>query len=210
MSSEKDPVAILIGPPGVGKTTIGRRLAKAMQVAFVDTDIEIEERYGRQVGQIFAEDGEPAFRALEERVIEDVVGTHSGVIALGGGSIMSARTRELLRNHQVVYLELTEEEGIRRTASSGRPLLAGDDPAAVYRRLMVVRTPIYRELATIRISTVGRAPSSVVRQVQRRLRDTSPQRVRRAPWPSLPSILRPSARSQLQAERREALRTDPS
>jgi shikimate kinase len=204
----ENPVAILIGPPGVGKTTIGRRLAKSMRVPFTDTDFEIERCDGRQVGRIFAEDGEAAFRILEERVIADVVAREHGVIALGGGAIMSPRTRALLRQHQVVYLELTEDEGIRRTAGSGRPLLAGEDPAAVYRRLMAVRTPIYKDLATIRVSTVGRPPATVVRQVQRRLGDTFPRRVRRAPWPNLPSVLRPSARSHLPADRRDSARTE--
>lgn len=125
----------------------------------------------------------------------DVVATHLGVISLGGGAVLSPATRELLRHHQVVYLELTEEEGIRRTVGSSRPLLKGDDPEAAYRALMARRAPIYKELATIRVSTVGRAPSSVVRQVQRRLKDTAPGRVRRGPWPKLPAVLRTSAKN---------------
>ncbi|RWA17295.1 hypothetical protein MBRU_06635 [Mycolicibacterium brumae DSM 44177] len=196
---------MLIGPPGVGKTTVGKRLARSLGVSFVDTDLEIETRHGRAVGQIFAEDGEPAFRSLEETVIGDVIASHSGVIALGGGSIVSPRTQELLRRHPVVYLELTEEEGIRRTAGSGRPVLAGDDPAAVYRRLMAERTPIYQDLARIRVSTVGRSPGAVVREVHRGLREAAPHRVRRAPWPM---VLRPTARNHLRAGRRDALRTE--
>ena len=192
------PAAILIGPPGAGKTTIGRRLAKALRVEFLDIDEEIELREGRSIPQIFAGDGEPAFRAIEEDVIADVVAHHRGVVSLGGGAVLSETTRALLRLHQVVYLELTEDEGIRRTVSpsaTARPLLKGDDPAAAYRALMARRTPIYRELATIRVSTVGRAPSSVVRQVQRRLKDTAPGRERRGPWPKLPAVLRTSSKN---------------
>ncbi|GAA0999566.1 shikimate kinase [Nocardiopsis tropica] len=189
------PAAILIGPPGAGKTTIGRRLAKVLRVEFLDIDEEIERREGRTIPQIFAGDGEPAFRAIEERVVADVVAAHNGVVSLGGGAVLAERTRELLRSHQVVYLELTEEEGIRRTVGTARPLLKGDDPAAAYRALMARRTPIYRELATIRVSTVGRAPGSVVRQVQRRLKDTAPARVRRSPWPLLPAVLRTSTKN---------------
>ncbi|MCA0156333.1 shikimate kinase [Tsukamurella sp. M9C] len=195
---EPGPAAILIGPPGAGKTTIGRRLARALRVEFLDIDEEIERREGRTIPQIFAGDGEPAFRAIEEEVVADVVAHHPGVVSLGGGAVLSETTRTLLRRHQVVYLELTEEEGIRRTvspAASNRPLLKGDDPAAAYRALMARRTPIYRELATIRVSTVGRAPSSVVRQVQRRLKDTAPGRERRGPWPKLPTVLRTSAKN---------------
>lgn len=189
------PAAILIGPPGAGKTTIGRRLAKVLRVDFLDIDEEIERREGRTIPQIFAGDGEPVFRAIEERVVADVIATHGGVVSLGGGAVLSEVTRELLGRHQVVYLELTEEEGIRRTVGTSRPLLKGDDPEAAYRALMARRTPIYRELATIRVSTVGRAPTSVVRQVQRRLKDTAPGRVRRSPWPSLPTVLRTSTKN---------------
>ncbi|NMD57242.1 MULTISPECIES: shikimate kinase [Tsukamurella] len=192
---EPGPAAILIGPPGAGKTTIGRRLARALRVEFLDVDEEIERREGRSIPQIFAGDGEPVFRAIEEGVVADVVAHHPGVVSLGGGAVLSETTRALLRRHQVVYLELTEEEGIRRTVGSSRPLLKGDDPAAAYRALMARRTPIYRELATIRVSTVGRAPSSVVRQVQRRLKDTAPGRERRGPWPKLPAVLRTSAKN---------------
>ncbi len=187
------PTAILIGPPGAGKTTIGKRLAKALRVQFIDVDAEIVRRQGRSIGDIFTHDGEPRFRQIEEDVVADVVAHQSGVISLGGGAILSQRTRELLTEYQVVYLELTVDEGIKRTVGSGRPLLAGDDPAEKYRALLAYRAPIYRDLATIRVSTVGRAPASVVRQVQRRLKDTSPGRVRRGPWPKLPAVLRSPA-----------------
>lgn len=195
MNSPKSPVAILIGPPGAGKTTIGRRLAKVLRVPFIDVDHEIERRAERAIAAIFTEDGEPAFRALEEQVVADVIAAEHGVVSLGGGAVLSERTRALLRHHQVVYLELTEDEGVRRTLGTARPVLAGEDPVVVYRKLMTIRTPIYRELATIRVSTVGRPPASVVRQVQRRLKDTYPGRVRRGPWPKLPSVLRSSGRS---------------
>lgn len=192
---EPGPAAILIGPPGAGKTTIGRRLAKVLRVEFLDIDEEIERRESRSIPEIFQRDGEAAFRAIEERVIADVLTAHVGVVSLGGGAVLSANTQELLRRHQVVYLELTDDEGIRRTVGSARPLLRGEDPAAAYRALMAHRTPIYRELATIRVSTVGRAPSSVVRQVQRRLKDTSPGKERRGPWPKLPAVLRTSSKN---------------
>ncbi|MDF0532157.1 shikimate kinase [Tsukamurella sp. 8F] len=184
------PTAILIGPPGAGKTTIGRRLAKVLRVPFVDVDAEIVRREGREIAEIFARDGERRFREIEEQVVADVVASESGIVSLGGGAILSERTRTLLSEYQVVYLELTVDEGIKRTVGSGRPLLAGDDPAEKYRVLMATRAPIYRDLATIRVSTVGRAPTSVVRQVQRRLKDTSPARVRHRPWAKLPSVLR--------------------
>ncbi|UYP20734.1 shikimate kinase [Rhodococcus sp. Z13] len=164
------PRVVLIGPPGAGKSTIGRRVANALDVPLLDTDAEIERVTGRTIPEIFAQDGEPAFRAIEEDVVAQALENHDGVVSLGGGAILSERTRARLAGHTVVYLEISVAEGLRRTGTSDtRPLLAGGDPAQKYRELMRRRRPLYRQAATIRVRTDGRSPGRVVQQVLAKL-----------------------------------------
>ncbi|KDE97601.1 shikimate kinase [Mycolicibacterium aromaticivorans JS19b1 = JCM 16368] len=177
------PKAVLIGLPGSGKSTIGRRLAKAMGVAMLDTDAAIEEKTGRTVADIFANDGEPEFRRIEEEVIRDALATHDGVLSLGGGAVTTPGVRDALAGHTVVFLEISAAEGVRRTSGSTvRPLLAGPDHAEKYRTLMNERVPIYRRVATIRINTNRRNPGAVVRHIISRLENPQPPRRRRPPW----------------------------
>ncbi len=165
------PYAVLVGLPGAGKSTIGRRVAAALEMKLVDTDVQIERQTGRTIASIFADDGESAFRAIEEKVVSEALASHSGVVSLGGGSILSERTRTLLADHTVVYLEISVAEGLRRTgANSARPLLAGPDPRATYQHLMRTRRPLYRSIATIRVRTDGRSPARVVGQVVAKLK----------------------------------------
>jgi shikimate kinase len=157
------PKAVLIGPPGAGKSTIGRRLAQALELELVDTDAEIERTTGRTIPEIFTHDGEPRFREIEESVVRDALQATDGIVSLGGGAILSDRTRELLQGHTVIYLEISVAEGLRRTgANNHRPLLAGGDPKVKYQELMRRRRPLYRRSATIRIRTDGRSPARVV------------------------------------------------
>lgn len=165
------PYAVLIGPPGAGKSTIGRRVAQALELELLDTDVAIERSTGRTIPEIFSHDGEPAFRAIEEQVVANALATHTGIVSLGGGSILSERTRALLASEIVVYLEISVAEGLRRTgANTARPLLAGPDPRAKYQNLMRIRRPLYRSAATIRIRTDGRSPARVVTQVVAKLK----------------------------------------
>lgn len=164
------PRAVLIGPPGAGKSTIGRRLAQALDLQLLDTDAEIERTTGRTIPDIFGTDGEPAFRRIEEEVVADALARHDGIVSLGGGAILSERTRALLEGRTVIYLEISVAEGLRRTGTNTtRPLLAGADPAAKYRELMRRRRPLYRQAATIRVRTDGRSPGRVVQQVLAKL-----------------------------------------
>ena len=131
-----------------------------------DTDVAIELETGRTIAEIFATDGEPEFRKIEEAVVRRAVLEQQGIVSLGGGAILSRATRRLLKGRTVVYLEISVAEGLRRTgANKSRPLLNGPDPGAKYRELMRRRRPLYREVATIRVRTDGRSPGRVVKQI---------------------------------------------
>lgn len=190
------PKAVLIGLPGSGKSTIGRRLAKALGLTLLDTDAVIEQRTGRTIAEIFATDGEPGFRRIEEEVIREALAGHDGIVSLGGGAVTTAGVREALAGQTVIYLEITAEEGVRRTGGSAvRPLLAGPDRAEKYRQLMTDRVPLYRRVATLRVNTSRRNPGAVVRYLAARLdappapqqppdrpRPKPASRRRRPPW----------------------------
>ena len=164
------PRAVLVGLPGSGKSTIGRRLSKALGVSLLDTDMAIEEQTGRAIADIFATDGEQEFRRIEEQVVRAALADHDGVLSLGGGAITSPGVCDALAGHTVVYLEIGAREGVRRTGGTAvRPLLAGPDRAEKYRALMNKRIPLYRGVATIRVDTNRRNPGAVVRYIVSRL-----------------------------------------
>jgi shikimate kinase len=157
---------VLVGPPGAGKTTVGRVLARRMGLGFTDVDALIVERAGKPIAAMFTEDGEDAFRALERAVVAEALTSTDGVLALGGGSVLAAVTRERLRGHRVVHLMVGLADGIRRTGmSTARPLLAGVNPRATFKALLDARAPLYREVATVEVETSRRNPNQVVRAV---------------------------------------------
>ena len=164
------PKAVLVGLPGSGKTTIGRRLSKALAVSLLDTDVAIEQQTGRTIADIFATDGEQEFRRIEEGVVRAALAEHDGVVSLGGGAVTSPGVREALAGHTVIYLEINAAEGVRRTGGNTvRPLLAGPDRAAKFKDLMAKRVPLYRRVATMRVDTNRRNPGAVVRHIVSRL-----------------------------------------
>lgn len=190
------PKAVLVGMPGSGKSTIGRRLAKAMGVTLLDTDAEIVARTGRAIAEIFDADGEAGFRRIEEEVVKSALTGHDGIVSLGGGAVTSPGVREALSGHTVIFLEIGTAEGIRRTSySDNRPLLAGDEPAERYRALMRDRVPLYRRVATMRVNTNRRNPGAVVRYLADRLEHPAPakstRRRRRRPWRPDPAVSHP-------------------
>ena len=194
------PKAVLIGMPGSGKSTIGRRLSKSLGVALLDTDAVIEQTTGRTIPDIFTDDGETGFRRIEEQVVRDTLASHDGVLSLGGGAITSPGVREALSGHEVVYLEISAAEGVRRTGGTTvRPLLAGGDRAEKFRALMSQRVPLYRQAATIRVNTNRRNPGAVVRYIVSQLENPraddappKPRRKRRPTWRRSPVSLTPS------------------
>jgi shikimate kinase len=158
-------VAILIGPPGAGKSTVGPLLAERLGVGFLETDEQVEAIAGKPVADIFIEDGEPAFRALEREAVARAVAGHDGVLGLGGGAILDPRTQELLARQRVVYLATGFAEAAKRVGMDRpRPLLIGN-PRARLKELLEQRLPIYEELARITVTTDGRAPSDIAAEL---------------------------------------------
>ncbi|PWW54166.1 shikimate kinase [Actinokineospora spheciospongiae] len=160
------PVAVVVGPPGAGKTTTGEGLAAALGLPFRDTDADIVAGAGKPITEIFTDDGEPAFRELEERAVAAALAEHPGVLALGGGAVLSRATRALLAEHTVVFLNVGFAEGVRRTGlSAARPLLVGINPRARFRELLDERLPLYREVATVEVLTDALTPDEVVAEL---------------------------------------------
>lgn len=145
---------VLVGLMGAGKTTIGRRLARLLEVGFVDSDEEITREAAMSIEDIFAVYGEPAFRDLERRVIARILSTGPQVVAIGGGAFLDPATRERIRAGAVsVWLKADLDVLVRRTRGRpGRPLLNRADPEPALAALLAARYPIYAE-ADITVAT---------------------------------------------------------
>ena len=155
------PLVVLVGPMGVGKSTVGGLLAQRLGVGYRDTDEDIVAGQGRTIADIFVDEGEPAFRAIEKQAVREALAEHEGVLALGGGAILDADTRALLAGQRVVYLSMDVEEAVRRTGLNvARPLLAVN-PRKQWRELMEARRHLYEEVATAVVPTDGRTPDEV-------------------------------------------------
>lgn len=159
------PRVVLVGLPGSGKSTIGRRIASALNLPIVDSDVLIEQGEGKTCGEVYAELGEDAFRELEVGYVARALAT-GGVVSLGGGSVVTEEVRTLLQRHTVVWIDVSAEEGIRRTADdNSRPVLDGENREQRYRDLVVERERFYREVATFRVRTDERPPQRVVAEI---------------------------------------------
>jgi shikimate kinase len=157
-------VLVLVGAPGSGKSTVGAEVAARLGVPFHDVDQVIAERVGKPVAEIFADDGEPAFRALEEATTAELLST-PGVLSLGGGAVLSASTRDALRGHRVVWLQVSAANAARRVGlNEARPLLLGNVRGTLI-RLLADRTPLYAQVATESISTDDQDVATVVERL---------------------------------------------
>jgi shikimate kinase len=162
------PNLILIGPPGAGKSSIGKQLSKSLAVSFTDTDAQIEAQTGKKISDIFLEDGEAKFREIEREVVLEELANQNGVLALGGGSVLDkdvAAKLSALKSH-VIYLEVSISNAAPRVGfNKDRPLLAVN-PRQQWLALMEKRRPIYESLAGISVSTDNKKPSEVVKEIQ--------------------------------------------
>ena len=159
------PLLVLVGPPGAGKSTVGRLAAERLGVGFRDTDADVEAAAGKAIADIFFDDGESVFRDLERRAVEAALHEHAGVLSLGGGAVLDEGTRATLRPHRVVFLAVGLADATRRVGmSAARPVLALN-PRAQLQQLLAERLPLYREVASSQIDTDGKTAEQVLEEL---------------------------------------------
>jgi shikimate kinase len=159
------PAIVLVGPPGAGKSTVGALLAARLGVTVRDTDTDVEEAAGKPIPEIFLDDGEERFRALESAAVRAALAGHEGVLSLGGGAVMAPDTRALLAGLPVVFLDVELGDAVKRVGlDAPRPLLAVN-PRQQWRVLMERRRPLYTEVARATVATAGRTPDEVAEAV---------------------------------------------
>ena len=157
---------VLIGAPGAGKSSVGKRLARKLGKTYVDVDHRIEEVMGKPIAEIFADEGEAYFRALEQEATIELLDSFD-VLSLGGGSVMNPEIRSALTGHDIVWLKVSIGQASRRVGlNTARPLLLGNVRGRLI-ELLRERTPVYEALATQIVETDGRGSSEVADQLAR-------------------------------------------
>ncbi|MEU6487761.1 shikimate kinase [Streptomyces sp. NPDC046887] len=159
------PLIVLVGPMGSGKSTVGALLAERLGAPYRDTDADIVAAQGREIADIFLDEGEEHFRALERAAVAAALAEHPGVLALGGGAVLDPGTRALLAGRPVAYLSMDVEEAVRRVGlGAARPLLAVN-PRRQWRELMDARRHLYTEVARVVVATDERTPDEVAQAI---------------------------------------------
>ncbi len=168
---EKDcrqPNVFLVGPMGVGKTTVGRLLSEELGLEFVDIDREVELRAGADIPWIFDVEGEEGFRIRESRTLDEIAMKSGQLIATGGGIVLCPSNREIIKKDFCVYLKAELSQLVARIGKDKkRPLLQKDDPREVLKKILEVRDPLYKEVATCIVQTDARPMRQVVREIVR-------------------------------------------
>lgn len=173
------PRVVLVGLPGSGKTTIGKRVANALGLDLVDTDHLLEGQAGLPCGKLLSTVGEPEFRRLEALAVADALHT-GGVVSLGGGAVVTESTRKALEGHTVVYLNVSIEEGVRRTSrNDNRPLLNVSNPREKYQQLFDERSDLYESVSDFMVHCDSKGPQRVVAAILQFLEDDAADRTAR-------------------------------
>lgn len=162
---------ILMGPPGSGKSTVGKYLAKELGITLIDTDRIIEEREGRSISEIFLTDGEEGFRAIEKKVVLESLDVDDSIVALGGGSVLDSDVQaRLTQCPEVIFLDVSISNAAPRVGfNKERPLLMGN-PRQQWLQLMEKRRSIYESLATRTVSTDNRKAQEVAHEIAQGVR----------------------------------------
>ncbi|MFD5988496.1 3-dehydroquinate synthase [Streptomyces cyaneofuscatus] len=159
------PLVVLVGPMGVGKSTVGELLAARLGTTYRDTDADVVAEAGKPIAEIFYDEGEDHFRTLERRAVAAALTGHAGVLSLGGGAVLDEATRELLADRPVVYLSMDVDEAVRRVGlGAARPLLAVN-PRRQWRELMDARRHLYEEVARTVVATDENTPEEVAQAI---------------------------------------------
>lgn len=172
------PKVVLAGPPGSGKSTVARALSQLLSVSSRDTDTDVEATAGKSISDIFVDDGEPAFRALEVQAVASALTEHDGVLSLGGGAVLDEQTQENLAQYRdagglVVFLDVSLTAAAPRVGfNQSRPLLLGN-PRAQWKILMEKRRPTYEAVSNFRILTDGLTPKQVAQAIANQLEEAS-------------------------------------